>query len=129
MFICSIYDLISNGKILIFKQQIIVNFIISIILAIIFTSIFLSQTYFLKEEEIDIEDFKIKLNKNKFKVIRENQQEIIFRGNLSYLFFVGDIRITITNNKIKVTGTRQILNKIFKRDSEVEYKKRRFDKE
>lgn len=114
LIICLIYDFIANKKIALNKQQVLTSVIIAIILGSVFTVIFFYKTCIVSRQSVDLEKLKIELTKNDFKLIKENTTELCFRGNISYLFFVGDIKISILNREIKISGTKYILNKITK---------------
>ena len=92
LIICLIYDFIANKKIALNKQQVLTSVIIAIILGSVFTVIFFYKTCIVSRQSVDLEKLKIELTKNDFKLIKENTTELCFRGNISYLFFVGDIK-------------------------------------
>lgn len=112
--ICLIYDFISNRKLVVTKQQVLASVIIAVVLGIVFTVFYFSKTYMASNQNVDLEKLKIELRKNGFKLIKETATYLCFRGNISYLFYVGDIKVNICEKEIKMSGTRFILDKITK---------------
>ena len=84
------------------NQQVLTSILIAVILGSVFTFIFFNKTYVISRQEIDLEKLKSELSKNKFKLIKEEDVSLCFRGNISNSLLVGDIKIHILQEQIKI---------------------------
>lgn len=110
--ICIIYDLISNKKFAVDRMQVLTSVIIAALLGVVFTMIFFCKTYILSRQSVNLEILKKRLEKKNFKLVKENDKCLCFRGNCSYTFYVGDIDVDIMDKEIRLSGTKYILNKV-----------------
>ena len=107
-----IYDLISNRKFAVDGVQLFTSVIIAILVGAVFTLIFFSKTYTVSRQSMDLDLLKKKLKNVNFKLAKESDSCLCFRGNWSYKFYVGDINVDIMDKEIRLSGTKYVLNKI-----------------
>lgn len=110
--ICVIYDVISNKKFAVDGIQVLTSVIISIIVGAVFTIIFFNKIYTISRKNMDLDELKKKLEKTNFKLVKESDKFLCFRGNWSYTFYVGNINVDVMDKEIRLSGTRYVLNKV-----------------
>ena len=108
--VCVIYDLISNKKFEVDCMQMLTSVIIAILVGAFFTLIFFSKTYIVSRQNMDLDVLKKKLEKINFKLVKESDKCLYFRGNWSYRFYVGDVNVDIMDKEIRLAGSKYILN-------------------
>lgn len=112
--ICVIYDMISNKKFAVDGIQVLTSVIISVIVGAVFTIFFFNQTYTVSRKNMDLEELKKNLAKKKFKLVKESDNFLCFRGNWSYTFYVGNINVDVMDKEIRLSGTKYVLDKVLR---------------
>lgn len=110
--ICTIFDFITNKSFVVEGLQLLSSGIISIFLGIVFTIILFRKTYIISRQSVSLDDLKKNLEKEKFKIVEKTDKYFRFRGNYSYLFYVGDIEVVVMDKEIRLYGTKYVLRKV-----------------